>query len=820
MDINYIGELLWAGKLGHFMTILSMMSALFATSAYIFSTNAKDEISKLSWIKLARYGFLTHGFAVFSIIITLFLLIFTHQYEYQYVWQHSSNDLPVYYMLSCFWEGQEGSFLLWTFWHIILGFFVIGKSKKWEAPVMAFVCGTQVFLAAMLIGIYFFEYKIGSSPFILMRDFNPNMPIFMRPNYMEFVEDGSGLNPLLQNYWMVIHPPVLFLGFAATIMPFAYAMAGLWQKDFGKDWIKSSLNWSIFASCTLGVGILMGGAWAYESLSFGGYWAWDPVENASLVPWIVSICGLHTLLAFKHSGHSLKITAILLILTFILILYSTFLTRSGILGDTSVHAFTDLGMSGQLLVFLLSFVFLAIGLLVRNWRTMPTPQKEENTWSREFWLFVGSLIMLLLAVMISIDTSWPVINKLFGTNRVIIEPVEHYNRYSIWFSLAILFLASVTQFFKYKKTDIAKVGKAVALTALVSAVLAGVVAYFAQYDMIRPLSLFNKFDIPFVSTYYLLAWMSIWTILSNTDYIFSVLKGKIKVSGASVAHIGFGFMMLGVLISSSKKQVISLNKLGLQLFSQDVNDVNNVENVYLAKNKPIQMGDYWVTYENEYNEREYTFYNINYERKKMLNDKPTEQFRLSPNAITNPEMGLVSNPDTKHYWTKDVFTYLTSIPRELEEDEKSKTFKEVEVTVGDTIVLTKSLVMLERINPNPENPNYFGLPGDIAAGAVLVGKDLTSNEYRAEPVYYVRGMEETNVPAKIEQLGLEVKFVKINPAKNTIVLQFEEEDKPEEFVIMKAMIFPYINLLWLGCFVMTIGFIMALRRRMKEKLSR
>ncbi len=820
MDINYIGELLWAGKLGHFMTILSMMSALFATFAYLFaSSNTATNEVKSSWLSLARKGFLVHAFSVFSIIIILFLLIFYHRYEYQYVYQHSSNDLPVYYMISCFWEGQEGSFLLWTFWHIILGFVVIFRAKKWEAPVMSVINATQVFLAAMLIGIYFFDYKVGSSPFILMRDFMPNLPVFMRPNYLEFISDGSGLNPLLQNYWMVIHPPVLFLGFAATILPFAYVLAGLYKKDFGKDWVKPTLNWSIFASCILGVGILMGGAWAYESLSFGGYWAWDPVENASLVPWIISICGLHTLLAYKHSGHSLRITAILLIACFVLILYSTFLTRSGILGDTSVHAFTDLGMSGQLLVFLLSFIFLSIFLLAINWRTMPSPEKEENTWSREFWLFVGSLVMTLLAVMIAIDTSWPVINKLFGTNRVIIEPVEHYNRYSIWFSLIILLLAAITQFFKYKKTDIKKVGKAIALTAILSAVIAGVISYFAQFEFIRPVSLFNSVDVPFVSTYYLLAWMSVWTILANADYIISVLKGKINVSGASVAHIGFGFMLLGVLISSSKKQVISLNKLGLQLFSQDVNDVNNLENVYLAKNKPIQMGDYWVTYESEFKDRDYTFYNINYQRKKTQTDVPTETFTLTPNAITNPDMGLVSNPDTKHYFTKDVFTYLTSIPRELDESEKAKNFKEVEIAIGDTVALNKSLILLEKINPTPTNPNYFGLPGDIAAGASIIAMDLTKNEFRAEPVYFVRGMEEDNIADEIEELGLKISFTKINPAKNTVVLQFEEEEKPEEFVIMKAMIFPYINLLWLGCIVMTIGFIMALRRRMKERVK-
>jgi cytochrome c-type biogenesis protein CcmF len=150
---------------------------------------------------------------------------------------------------------------------------------------------------------------------------------------------------------MVIHPPVLFLGFASTIVPFAFAMAGLWTKRIG-DWTKPALPWALFSAAVLGTGIMMGGRWAYESLNFGGYWAWDPVENASMVPWLTLIGGIHTLLIYKHTGHSLRATHFLFLITFNLVLYSTFLTRSGVLGDTSVHAFTDLGMNFQLLAFL------------------------------------------------------------------------------------------------------------------------------------------------------------------------------------------------------------------------------------------------------------------------------------------------------------------------------------------------------------------------------------------------------------------------------------------------------------------------------------
>src|SRR5690606_21912894 len=246
------------------------------------------------------------------------------------------------------------------------GLVVIKTAKRCDAPVMTVVSFAQFCLATMIAGIYVFDVNIGSNPFILLRDsgvldnapglhinFDVNQPL--RPDYMLSITDGNDLNPLLQNYWMVIHPPVLFLGFASTLIPFAFAIAGLWTRNH-TEWTKPALPWALFSAAALGIGIMMGAAWAYESLTFGGYWAWDPVENASLVPWLILIAGIHTMLIYNLTGHSLRTTYLFLILTFGFVLYSTFLTRSGVLGEASVHAFTDLGMNWQLLLFLFIFV--------------------------------------------------------------------------------------------------------------------------------------------------------------------------------------------------------------------------------------------------------------------------------------------------------------------------------------------------------------------------------------------------------------------------------------------------------------------------------
>ena len=362
---TYIGEHLWIGNIGNSFVILSLITAILSTIAYFFF--AKDNSLNSEWKKFARLSFSLHTISVLGIASTLFYMLFNHYYEFSYVWQHSNNSMPMEYIMSCFWEGQEGSFLLWTFWNVVLGN-ILRKTidSEWEAPTMAVFSLVQVFLASMLLGIYLGDYKLGTNPFILLRE-NPyfaNLPFISMPNYLAKL-DGRGLNPLLMNYWMTIHPPTLFLGFSSSLPPFAFAVAGLWKKDF-TTWQKPALTWTFFSIMILGTGILMGGAWAYEALSFGGFWAWDPVENSSLVPWLIIVAAGHVMIINKNRGGSLFMTHLLSIFSFLMVLYSTFLTRSGVLGTSSVHAFTDLGMQGQLVIYVLTFIFLCVILLIHN----------------------------------------------------------------------------------------------------------------------------------------------------------------------------------------------------------------------------------------------------------------------------------------------------------------------------------------------------------------------------------------------------------------------------------------------------------------------
>jgi cytochrome c-type biogenesis protein CcmF len=453
MDIQYVGEHLQFGRLGNIFIILSFTAAFVSTFAYAFQVYRKKE-DPLSWNQIARASFFVHGVSVTGIIVLIYYLIHKHYFEYYYVWQHSNTILPMKYMWACLWEGQEGSFLIWTFWHVVLSIVIILRGKTWEAPVMMVMMMIQVFLASMLLGLEIDHVKIGSNPFILLRNHPDfvNLPFVQMSNYLSKINDGRGLNPLLQNYWMVIHPPTLFLGFASTAIPFAFAMAGLLTGKI-REWVKPALPWAFFGVMVLGIGILMGGAWAYEALSFGGFWAWDPVENASLVPWITLVGGAHVMLINKKNGKSLLSTFILCSSTFILILYSTFLTRSGILGETSVHAFTDLGMTGQLILYMAFFTVMTIVLLVWRRKQIVDKGEEDDASSREFWMFIGMLVLVISAIQITITTSVPVINKIFGTKMAPpANVIDFYNSWQVPLAVIICLLITIAQFFKWKKS--------------------------------------------------------------------------------------------------------------------------------------------------------------------------------------------------------------------------------------------------------------------------------------------------------------------------------------------------------------------------------
>jgi cytochrome c-type biogenesis protein CcmF len=814
--MDYIGEHLVPGKIGHFFILLSLISSLAASFAYFKAVQQKHTDQSSQWKKLARIFFITEAGSVFCIFGIIYYIVSNHLFEYKYAWQHSSIALEPKYLLAAIWEGQEGSFLLWSIWHCVLGLIIIKKEREWEAPVMTVVSFAQFLLATMVAGLSLFGSKIGSNPFVLLRNEVPG-EIFLRPEYLSLVRDGNDLNPLLQNYWMVIHPPVLFLGFASTLIPFAFAISGLWTKKFG-DWAKDALPWALFSGGILSLGIMMGAAWAYESLTFGGYWAWDPVENASLVPWMVLVSGIHCLLIYRHSGHSLRAAYFFLILSFLLVLYSTYLTRSGDLQDTSVHAFTGEGITRRhLQAFLLVFVLPSLFLFFRNYKRIPHIVKEEETSSREFWMFIGSLVLFLSAASIIIMTSIPVFNKLValvtGKEKFIKalafgeESAFAYNRIQVFVAVVIGLLTAFGMYLKYKTTG-KEFLKRLLIPSIIAIVTAALILAFGGIN-------YREHGIGYLVAIWMAVAASVYAVIANASYIWLGMKGSIRRSGGAVAHVGFGLFLLGILISSSKKEVLSYNSSGIPVFFGNESKENSGENLTLVKGLKTDMGKYWVTYKSDsaHPKKPLWFYHVDFEAK---NGK--EKFILTPNAFVNYKgnEGLMANPDSRHYWDHDVFTYITSLP-DPEKNKDTSHFKTQTISVGDTLFYSKGYAVLENITSSDNIPQPGFDPTDSASVASIKVYAKTGSIYNMQSLLVNRGGMLLTSPDTATAENLIIQLQKVSG--KTAELGIKEPDTIMQYLTLKAYKFPFINLVWLGTIIMVTGFFISMFRRIQTNRS-
>lgn len=814
------------GQLGHVFVIISFVTSLFASYAFFRGRNQEK-----SWTTFGSRIFYIHAISVLGIVGTLFYLITNHYFEYHYVFSHSSRILPVYYQISCFWEGQEGSFLLWMFWNAVLGLILIRTNNFWKAPVMLVMSLTQLFLASMILGVVIGDFKIGSSPFMLLREVL-DAPIFKtNPNFIP--EDGNGLNPLLQNYWMVIHPPTLFLGFATTVIPFAYCIGGL---IIGKnrEWIRPALPWAQFSAMILGVGILMGAYWAYETLNFGGYWNWDPVENAIYVPWLVLVAAIHVMIAYKKSGSALKLSMILVSASFLLVLYATFLTRSGILGNSSVHSFTDLGLSGQLLIYLLAFIVLSVFYIAKRWKDIPSSKEEVSTYSREFWIFMGAAVLCFMAFQVLAGTSIPVYNQiatLLGFELNMAPATDTFSAYSLpqlLLSILLAIFSGTGQFFWWKKMDKKKLKTELTVPFLISLIVSALIISIGKVT----------------DPYYAILMIACnYSIAANAKILIGVAKSNMNLSGGSITHIGVALMLVGILYSSGYSTILSTNYTSMVWSSEFPEEVNR-DNLLLFINEPRQMKQYSMIYkgvrkktreegfidqnvleatidplkvvrtngtvkdtltlispENSYFEVEY-------------NTEEGKQFTLFPRVQINKAMDMiVYSPDIRRTVSADMYTHVRTFPDPDQEPDWSEP-EEIKVTIGenffinDYVATLEQMIPIREINATPLDAN------DVAVKAVIKVQG-EYQDYTAEPIFVIRDREFVGrIDDQVNDLAFQISIQNIIPQENAVVLAYQTTQK--DWIIMEAVKKPWINLLWIGTFLLVIGFIVAIRRRYLE----
>ena len=488
--------------------VAAIWGALFAgiASAAVY---LRADRGRADLLPLARSFYAAFATCIVAASAVLMTLVLQHRFDVSYVNAYSSRDLPLHFLVSSFWGGQEGSFLLWCFWGALIGLVVWRSAKELEAPVMI------VYLASFL-GIVAILCK--QSPFKLLP---PPAP-----------EDGVGLNPLLQDPWMVIHPPVMFSGFASLSVPFAFAIAALWKKRWD-GWITRAIPWALFTFVTLGTAILMGGYWAYKTLGWGGYWGWDPVENTSLVPWLATAALVHGMFLQRARKRHRRVNLLLACFAYVTILYGTFLTRSGILADFSVHSFIDLGITGWLVAILLGFLVLSLALVAWRWREIPVEADEETpALSRAVLFVLGIASFCALAFVILLGTSAPLLTRLSGNPSQVQN--SFYGRTTTPAAALIAVLAGLVAFVSWKGDSWRGVLASSRRSLIVGAVGVGL-AFLLGAN--QPASLFLLFLALFAAD------MNLRAVLRKAG------NGKLAGAGGYLAHVGFGIMLAGIVVS-------------------------------------------------------------------------------------------------------------------------------------------------------------------------------------------------------------------------------------------------------------------------------
>jgi len=449
---------------GSFALILSLVCAVYAFGAGIAAILTRRPMLTRS----ARHAGLAVWVLVTLAVATLEYFFFTDNFSMAYVAEHSNRALPAFYKFAALWSGQEGSLLWWSWLLSTYAFFVLFINRKKHPELMPYVgvilAGVQVFFLTL--------NNFVASPFSVLGSADAAGALRIAA-----ISDGHGLNPLLQYPEMVIHPPMLYLGYTGFTVPFAFALAALLGRYPGEKWIHITRRWTMIAWCFQSVGILLGAHWAYAVLGWGGYWAWDPVENASFLPWITGTAFLHSVMMQEKRG-MMKVWNIWLVFTtFMLCILGTLLTRSGVV--SSVHAFAQSSI-GNWFVGFLALVFIACCWAYwRNRDYLRSDNQLDSLVSRESSFLFNNLVLLAACFAVLWGTLFPVLSEAVSGSKISVGP-PFFNKVNVPIALFLLLLTGVGPLLAWRKTSFDALKRNFAWP-LMGGVVAGIAAFVAGF---------------------------------------------------------------------------------------------------------------------------------------------------------------------------------------------------------------------------------------------------------------------------------------------------------------------------------------------------
>ncbi|MBM4464655.1 MAG: heme lyase CcmF/NrfE family subunit [Chloroflexi bacterium] len=539
--------------IGYGALVLALVISIYTAVASILG--ARHGSAKLAGG--AQKGVVATAMLVTLASAILIYLLLTHDFQVKYVYRHVSTYQPAIYTLSAFWAGQEGSLLLWLWLLTIFSVLVARREEEWSLELkpyaLAVLALCQAFLALLLV--------FASNPFATY----PTRPA-----------EGFGLNPLLENFWMIIHPPVVFIGYAAYTVPFAFAIAALTAGKLGQDWIRGIRRWNLLAWLFLGLGILLGAWWAYLELGWGGYWGWDPVENASLIPWLVGTALLHSAMTQERRGMFKAWNITLAILAFVLCIFATFVTRSGII--QSVHAFGESVIGYYFLAFLAGILAISFVLIFYRRRELASEGKLESLLSREAGFLLSNLLLGGLALAVFIGTVFPTVSEILRGVQVALGP-PFFERVSAPLALAIVLLIGVCPLLGWQRTSSGRLLRRLLYPGVVA--LAVAVVLFVL-GITEPFALLSFTVCAFVAS----------------SILWEFLRGTM----ARRRSTGEGYLLaLARLIAQNRRRyggylvhlsmvIITMGIVGSSLYQTEYQ-------VTLAKGERVEVKDYTLEYE-------------------------------------------------------------------------------------------------------------------------------------------------------------------------------------------------------------------------------
>ena len=528
------------GAAGNGFVWLAVALCAVAAALYLVPRSARLH-------RFAQWSFTCGALCFFGAFACLLTLFIKHQYEFEYVWRHSANDHQLQYLVAGVWSGQEGSFLLWGLMAGLAGILAVrgtGEYRRWFTVVYSvFLAG----IAAILLRV---------SPFVLI-------PLFGGQHLIP--PDGQGMVPSLLNYWVVIHPPTIFFGFGTLTVLFAYAFSAVLSGDV-VNWIPRVRPWALVSLAVVGLGLCMGGLWAYETLGWGGFWMWDPVENTSFVPWCGVVAFVHGMFVQQARQKWHMANVIFGALPFLLFSYGTFLTRSGVLGDSSVHNFVSIDpiaknlLIGIIAICLVSFT-LALAMLWGRARARLPERKDvpfallgrESFYSAAIWLVFG------FAFVTALGMSYPFLLTSLGKSAKVVEE-GLYHQVLGWMFPPLMLLMAVAPFLTWKGLTFREMFSRITNSLAIAVGLVGVMLMWLKSPGFQAPGPEETIDImglhaPFKVTWVLfLSGLCMFVAVASFWRMIEAFKKSKQTVGAMLAHFGVSVTLLGLIFSRGFEQ--------------------------------------------------------------------------------------------------------------------------------------------------------------------------------------------------------------------------------------------------------------------------